>query len=233
MNERELILNCAQVNADYMRLPAGQLKGYEKLVKFYQWTADQSLLCAGAWRRDKLCPAHEPAVTAFWAAIIPWAQALGSNMGVDWGEWGNVFIKPHSQFVRYLGAKNYLERPIPVWQTPPTVVSPAAQILYHDVMWTRLVIKLTARWGLLYHLKDIPVLIQARKLMGELVRPFGKQEIETGGLWRRPPPPLPTELQHAYLMSDIEFFYKLFEPVAFSPGTRSKIEGFLRTALSN
>ena len=232
MDERQLILYCAQVNHKYMGLPAGQVKGFEKVTALYKRLSLDSLACAQAWfEGNPRPPKHEPAVDAFWWALVPWCQAMGRDIGVDKQEWGRIFSHPHYAFARYLRETS----PAPVW--PQTNLIPwrrdpavaftgntliqdgrfstvaANVILYNDVEWTKMVIRLTTRWGVLQHIKDIGALLQVRRLLKELKPPY----MDTG-------------VQRAYLASDIEFFRDLFRPFQFTQRTRDIIEQWLTAA---
>ena len=165
MNHKDIMLRCAQVNADYMRLPAGMVDGYRKLVTLYQRIADQSLVCAQAWVADPPCPDHEPAVDAFWWGVVSWAKAFGVSIGADPGEWEAAFVRPHDQFAGYLKPRSRGER------LDPVVRSPAETATKLNVAWMGLVIKLTLQFGLTNHLKDYAAMVQARNLEKELRHP--------------------------------------------------------------
>ena len=204
MNHKEIMLKCTQVNCDYMRLPAGMVEGYRKLTELYQRIADQARECAQAWLKDKPCPAHEPAVDAFWWAVVAWSDAFGLSVGINPVEWGKVFIAPHHEFAAYLRPGKPPEPLQPVDGTP------AETILELDARWTELVIKLTARWGIMHHLKDRGAMIEARHLQGEL---------------RRPGSPA----YKAYLRSDLDFFKTLFRNFPFSDKTQRHLNVWLQT----
>lgn len=201
MNHREIILRCMEVNVKYMRLPAGMLDEYQALVKLYQRIASQCLGCAWAWMEDKPCPPHEPAVDAFVWAIVAWAEAFGSSIGVDMAEWNATFVHPHDQFASYLKPRSREETLSPV--TGP----PAKVVMELDVAWMNLGIKLTAKWGLPQHLKDRDALGEARKL--------------EKGLLREGP------VREAYLRSDLQFFNALFEVFPFSEKTREHLDAWI------
>lgn len=205
MNNREIMLKCIQVSCDYMRLPAGVVEGYSKVAALYQRIANQALECAQAWLKDKPCPVHEPAVDAFFWAVIAWADAFGLSIGVHPLEWGRKFIAPHHEFADYLRPSR------PPEPLSPVDSSPAGIILELDARWTALVIKLTARWGLTHHLKDVGAMVEAQRLQGEL---------------RRPDSPA----YKAYLRSDLEFFKALFRNFPFSYKTRQHLDQFLQKA---
>lgn len=228
MRTQSVILHCAQVNYDYMRQPAGQLKGYERVTALYKSLALQSWACAQAWvEGNPRPPEHEPAIDAFWWALIPWSLAIGRDMGLDKKELGKIFVHPHYEFARYLRDAS----PEPVW--PQTKLIPwrttdntewklhdgrfstvaANVILYNDVVWTKMVIRLTARWGLLHHLKDIPALLQVRRLLKELMPPYTDNAV-----------------QRAYLASDTQFFRQLFQPFEFTQRTWDIIEQWITAA---
>ncbi len=204
MNNREIIVKCMEVNHRYMRLP-GKVAGLEAMIDLYRRIASQSLDCAQAWRQDSPCPDHEPATSAFWWGVVAWSDAFGLSMGVDLAEWSRLFVYPHEQFANYL-------RP----GTPPSPLeevdgSPANVILTLDATWTELVIKLTAQWGLLHHLKDSAAMLEAQKLQGEL---------------RTPGSPA----YKAFLESDLNFFRHLFKNFPFSEQTRKYIAAWLKRA---
>ena len=211
--ERKLILHCAEVNVHYMRLPAGQ-GGFQAVAQLYQRLAEESLVCARAWVEAQPCPPHEAVVDGFWWGVLAWADAFGVSLELDPHDWNRHFVYPHYGFAQYLKA---LPKPWTAWgrrswttnlpHIKPAVGHPREVILELDVRWTGMVIKLTARWGLLHHLKDLRALRQAIGLMGELhpSTPVGK----------------------AYLESDILFFRELFEPFPFSERTSQRIDEFL------
>ena len=203
MNHKDIMLRCAQVNADYMRLPAGMVDGYRKLVALYQRIADQSLACAQAWVADLPCPDHEPAVGAFWWGVVSWAEAFGTSIGADPGEWSAVFVRPHAQFAGYLRPRCRSE----VLQ--PVVRSPDETVIEIDVAWMGLVVKLTIQFGLASHIKDYRAMVEARELEEELRRP--------GSPARR-----------AYLQSDLVFFRQLFSNFPFSQETVALLSRWLR-----
>lgn len=205
MTTRELIHHCCKVNAEYMRLPAGELHNYKHLSGLYQRLADQSLLCAGAWLRDEPCPEHEPAVDAFWHAVVAWSDAFGISIGVDPVEWGREFVHPHFLFADYLRPGEQLET------IEPHAALPAEVIMELDIRWLKLVVKLTARWGLFHHAKDMPALREAERLERDL-------RAEDG------------QVREAYLKSDLKFFKALFEPFPFKYQTKQQIKDWLALA---
>lgn len=203
MNRRELMVNCALVNLEYMRLPAGQLGDFREIVKFYERLAAQSLTCAQAWWDDKPCPKHEPALDAFWWAVVSWAEAFLISLGVAPRErW--VFVNPHLTFARYLRPGEKPER------IEPHAGLPAEVIIELDIRWLKLVVKLTSKWGLIQYLKAMPVLKEAKRLEGEL-RSDGP-------------------VREAYLRSDLKFFDALFEPFPFKYQTQQQIKDWLAMA---
>ncbi len=202
---RELIHYCCETNAEYMRLPAGQLHNYRQITALYQRLADQALLCAGAWLRSKPCPDHEPAVSAFWWAAVAWAEAFGTSIGVDPVEWQEVFVLPHLDFASYLRPGERCE------VIEPHAGQPAEVIMELDARWMRLVMKLTGKWGMWEHLKDLPALREAERLERELRAPDG-------------------QTRDAYLRSDLKFFRELFEPFPFKYQTRQQIKDWLAMA---
>lgn len=205
LHAREIMLKCTQISCDYMRLPAGMVEGYSKVAALYQRLAEQSRKCAQAWVKDKACPSHEPAVDAFWWGVVAWADAFGTSVGVDKIEWERVFIRPHRGFAEFLCPGPHPE-PLPFVGGPPADI-----ILRLDALWMERVIKLTAKWGLMTHLKDKGALIEAQRLGDELRNPH------------RP-------AYKAYLESDIRFFRELFRPFPFSIETHRQIDSFLHQA---
>ncbi len=208
ITDKELILHCTQVNSGYMSLPAGQVRGYEAVTRLYQRIAAQSLACAQAWLEDKPCPPHEPATSAFWWANVAWAIAFGQALGMELLEWYYFdFVRPHYDFAYYL--RPY-KGPLAL---PPALgeeVQPARVIiLWLDARWMALVIGLTARWGLIHHLKDFRVFWQSLRLMKVLKSP------------KKHP------VSQAYLVSDIAFLRDLFKPFPFELSTRQRIEQLL------
>lgn len=188
-----------------MRLPAGKVAGLEAMTDLYKRIASQSLDCAQAWVQDSPCPDHEPAVDAFNWAIVAWSDAFGLSMGVDQVEWGREFVYPHDEFA------NYLRPGRPPEPLPTVDGSPANIILTLDALWTELVIKLTAKYGLLHHLKDKDAMIEAQSLQGELQNPN-------------------SPAYKAFLESDLNFFHHLFKPFPFSQKTRKHINAWLKRA---
>ncbi len=223
MNAKRLMVHCAFVNYQYMDGKAGQLRGYESLVRLYRSIAGESLVCAQAMYEHKECPCHDPATSAFWWANVSWALAIGRGIGVDEEEWYEEFVAPHISFAVYLrpvaGGLRELSIPSlslrPHYEHIPEVfafdVTAEDLIILNDVYWINLVINLTTRWGLLYHLKDIRAFFQSRKLMKQLRRRHSLA-------WE------------AYLESDIHFLNLLFEPCNFTPETRSIINKWLEEA---
>ncbi len=199
---RDIILKCTQVNVDYMRLPAGMVDGYRDLVALYKRIASQSLDCAQAWVANQPCPDHEPAVDAFWWGIVSWSEALGMSVGTDPQEWGATFVAPHEEFAGYLRPGSRGERLAVVTGNPGEVV------MQLDAAWMMLVVKLTAQWGLLRHLKDHGAMMQARSLDKEL---------------RRPGSPA----YKAYLQSDLAFLRQLFKNFPFRQETVVRLSEWL------
>jgi hypothetical protein len=202
---RKLMLHCTRVNVDYMRLPAGLAEGYQNIAQLYKSLAKQSYECASSWVRDDPCPEHEPAVDAFWWGVVAWAEAFGLSVGVDTEDWGQVFVAPHAVFASYL-RENGMAELLPFVSGPPVDV-----ILRMDVLWMERVIKLTGKWGLWHHMKDLPALNEARRLGGDLKIPGS-----------------PT--RQAYLESDLKFFEALFKPFAFKTATRQHLKSWLAEA---
>lgn len=207
---REIILKCTEVNRDYMRLPAGMVNGYQAMVNLYQRIANQSVECAQAWvedgRGDLLgkeliaCPPHEPAVSAFWWAVVSWTEAFGQSIGVDVEEWNAVFVAPHDQFASYLMPSGRLFLSNRSEVLPVVGGSPAQIVMELDSRWTDLVVQLTTRFGLAAHIKDRKAMVEARHLQRDL-RKEG------------------SPIYKAYLRSDLAFFNQLFKNFPFSEKT--------------
>ena len=89
--------------------------------------------------------------------------------------------------------------------------SPADIIMKLDALWMERVIKLTAKWGFLHHLKDKAAMDEAQQLGAQL---------------RDPGNPA----YKAYLESDLAFFRALFKPFSFSVPTRTHINNCLKQA---
>lgn len=237
MDERmkDRIRLCASTNWGYMATTAaGHVPGLEAMTRLYDRLATQGYSCAQAWLEERPVPEHEPAVDAFWWGVASWAGAFPKAI-LRWGgyhdqelydelEWR--FWVPHWEFARWLkpvfpecyqnptvraGALTHcvwrlILRPWPVYRRPPEI------ILRYDAHWTWRVILLTARWGLLHHLKrDAKALWEALFLMRRL---------------RRWPDPVAV----AYLESDLTFLRELFGHFDFSPRLRAIIENFLAVA---
>lgn len=205
MKYAEVMLHCTYVNAWY-NLPAG----FDAVAGLYRRLAWQSQRCARAWAAPGLpCPPHEPATSAFWWGVVAWADAFGRRLGLDEAEWYSKFVAPHRDFAWYL--RPYQRGVHPPRDLLKSLNPDGPWLLELDARWTALVIKLTARWGVLHHLKDLRALWQALRLMREL---------------RRTDSPV----ARAYLKSDIQFFRELFKPFDFSDETRGKIDHFLARA---
>lgn len=219
MNKREIMLRCTLVNRDYMRLPAGKIAGLETMTDLYKRIAGQSVQCAEAWVHENPCPEHEPAVDAFWWAVVAWADAFGLSVRIDQTEWGRTFISPHYEFACFLKPLKEAMFGVP-WQRcygnapeplPQADGSPANIIMTLDALWMERVISLTAKWGMFHHLKDRAAMNEAQQLDAQLRDP--------GSLAYK-----------AYLESDLAFFRALFKPFPFSVPTRTYIENWLKRA---
>ncbi len=204
-NIRELMHHCCEVNYNYMRLPAGQLDKYRNLTALYKRLAGQSLLCSDAWLHKRSCPDHEPAVDAFWWAVVAWAEAFGISVGMKPEEWSRVFIDPHRQFAIYLKDYDSMET------IYPHAALPAEAIMELDVRWMKLVIKLTSRWGLFRYLNDMPALREAQTL---------ERELREDG----------SKVRDSYLRSDLVFFDALFKPFPFLEQTKLLLNDWLAMA---
>jgi len=203
MTNQEIIVNCCKVNKTYMRLPAGQVSGLETMTSLYTRIAEQSLECALAWQRGSPSYPHEPAVDAFWWAVVAWADGFGLSIGVDMKEWSRNVVYSHEQFANYLKPGN-LQEPL-----HSVDGSPANIILELDAKWMELVIILTAKWGLFHHLKDMPAKSEAEKLGAEL---------------RKPDSPA----YKAYLESDVVFLRAFFACFPFSQQTKTYLNLWLK-----
>ena len=227
---KDIIRLCASTNWGYMATTAaGHVPGLEAVARLYDRLATQSYSCAQAWLEDRPVPEHEPAVDAFWWGVVEWAHAFPRAL-LRWGgyhepelydEMARVFYIPHWEFACWLRPPKSIvgyavlpearQVPVPtVFHLPwPFYRRPAEIILRYDARWTRRVILLTARWGLLHHLKrDAKALWQALFLMRRL---------------RRWPDPVAV----AYLESDLVFLRELFGHFEFSPRLKGIIENFL------
>lgn len=227
LDPRRIILECARTNQKYMDLRAGRA-GYPKMVGLYRRIAEASVELAMEYSSNARSPSpHEPVVDAFWSAVATWSahftmdllDLLGSYGGTGLQadteaaavrrEIGERFIRPHQTFAMWLRPGMIHIRPSPVTFTG---ITPSRLILLHDYHWTLEVIRLTARWGLIHHLKDLPALLEARQLLQ--------------GLRRWPP----SDAARAYLESDLEFLAELFSHFEFSPEVSGILRGFLGVA---
>ncbi len=182
-------------------------------------------------------PAHSAAVDAFWWGVSIWAKDFCSDMVTWWDgmseaepgvrqrerknelireELTRVFVYPHFEFACWL-------RPRPGWwgsgrwkkpvATVP-ILTPGQIILDHDALWTLQVIKLTARWGLHRHLKDVPALWQALLL----VRKLRQHDNAVAG---------------AYLESDLAFLAEIFGHFPLGRRAKTMVDVFLQVAAEN
>ena len=217
-DSRAVMVACAATNLAHMpTTPAGRASP-GALVKLYQRLAGQGLACAQAWKDGRPCPSHEPAVDAFWWGVAAWARSFSTDLvyltqSADEPllreEMQEVFCRPHREFACWLrplddrGMAGVFHAYSHVART-----SPARLVLAHDAAWTSLVIRLTARWGLRRHLKDLPALWQSLSLVRRLKR------------W-----PDPTAV--AYLESDLMFLRQLFDHFPFSSRLRAALDQFI------
>ncbi len=220
-DSRAIMLACAATNLAHMRTtPAGRASP-GALVKLYQRLADQGLACAQAWKDGRPCPPHEPAVDAFWWSVAAWAGVFSSDLvkcleprdgRLLHDELQEVFCRPHREFAAWLRPLDD-GRAALVFRSYGQVAgtSPARLVLAHDVAWTGLVMRLSARWGLPHHLKDLPALWQSLNLVRRLKR------------W-------PDPMAVAYLESDLMFLRQLFDHFPFSPRLRSILDRFIDAA---
>ena len=220
-DSRAAMVACAATNLAHMpTTPAGRASP-GALVKLYQRLAGQGLVCAQAWKDGRPCPPHEPAVDAFGWGVAAWARSFSTDLvyltqSADEPllreEMQEVFCRPHREFACWL-------RPLDdrgmagVFHAYSHVAgtSPARLVLAHDAAWTSLVIRLTARWGLPHHLKDLPALWQSLMLVRRLRR------------W-------PDPVARAYLESDLKFLRELFGHFHFRPQVRLALDRFLEAA---
>lgn len=224
MNDFErkaIMVACAATNLDHMRTtPAGEASP-STLVKLYQRMAIQGLSCAQAWQEGKPCPPHEPAVDAFWWGVAAWAGVFSNDLlqclelkdkrRLHY-ELQEVFCRPHREFACWLRPLDPREAAGVLHDyNPVTGISAVQLVLAHDIAWTRLVMRLTARWGLLRHVSDLPALWQSLTLVRRLER------------W-------PDPLAQAYLESDLLFFRRLFAQFPFSPRLRAALDEFISAA---
>jgi hypothetical protein len=207
----------------YMRGTPAAKAGYGAVVRLYQRIASQGLDCAKAWEQRRPCPPHEPAVDAFWWGVAAWANLFCADVAA-WS--GPVharaihdsllesFCRPHREFAQWLRPLRPASTEVPLVAShaaPFNGASPAEIILAHDAAWTLLVIRLTARWGLVRHLKDLPALWQALLLVRRLRR------------W-------PNPVARAYLESDMKFLRELFGHFHFRPQVQLVLDRFLEAA---
>ena len=220
MTAPEVMAKCAATNLAYLQAtPAGRA-GYGAVVRLYERIASQSLDCARAWEAGMPCPPHEPAVDAFWWGAAAWANVFCADVaswlgpvhaGVIHNELQEGFCQPHREFAQWLRPEIPGARLVASYSPQLNVSSPAGIILGHDAAWTLLVIRLTARWGLLHHLKDLPGLCQSLLLVRRLRR------------W-------PDTVARAYLESDVAFLRELFGHFDFSTHVWLALDDFLEAA---
>lgn len=221
MTDREIILQCAQTNQKYMHFRVGNA-GFPRVVKLYRRLAEASVALAEEYSSGAEHPSpHEPAVDAFWWALVGWSSRFmrdvldRSPTAAFKEEMLSQFWHPHLEFADWLRPLGV----IPLYPpTPPMPKSATGVILCHDDFWTRQVIRLTARWGLLRgdlrQLKDAPALIETGLLLRRL------------GMWRYSNDPVAL----AYLESDIMFLGELFGHFHFPPKGETLLQRFLDLA---
>lgn len=217
------MLQCARTNRRYMDLRAGHV-GYPKMVHLYRRIAVASVALATEYSLGKAPGPHEPAVDAFWWAVDQWSShftsdllkisPLACSLGQEESdavhkELSERFCRPHRMFALWLRSGTVHIRLSPVNMVG---VTPGRLILLHDYHWTREVVRLTTRWGLFHHLKDLPALLEACQLIQ--------------GLRRWPP----SDAALAYLESDLAFLQELFGHFGFSAQVSRILEGFLHVA---
>lgn len=201
-DNRKLMHHCCVVNNDYMRLPAGRVDDYNLISDLYRRLAQQSLECSMAWMNGQDCPKHEPAVNAFWTAVMPWADEFARTFHMPELEWYDVFMQPHSEFLRFI--RHDCDW-VPLEQVHG---STSERVMKLDADWMSRVVTLTTRWAFWQYLSEKDVIGQAKRL---------EQELKTPG----------SPVQKAYLISDFAFFKNLFEPFPFSNQSRECINKFL------
>lgn len=205
VDEKQLILKSMLVNNDYMRLPVGQLHNYPHIIGLYKRIAQQCVEASLCWANGEACPRHEPAADAFLWAIVAWLDPLAISAGFEIGEWRRVIVQPHWHFAEYM-------RPgLPAEAMPPVIGSPAEIIVSLDVLFLERVVKLTSKWGLPHHIKDLPAVNEAHGLDAELKKPCSPAWL-------------------AYLESDLRFFDNFFIPYPLTARMRNDITSFLDTA---
>lgn len=206
----------------------------ESLTMARRWVQDFDLQVAEGHSHEEVVPVavppHSPAVSAFWWGVFLWAKDFCSDMVTWWDDQGaaepgvrqrqrknegirdelsRVFVRPHLEFANWLRERH--GRWEDDWsETSVPIVSPGQIILDHDARWILQVIKLTARWGLHRHLKDLLALWQALLLVR--------------GLRRR------TAVAYAYLESDVAFLQELFSHFPLTRRPRTMVDVFLAMA---
>lgn len=230
-----IIRSCAATNAAYMlETPAGTAGAYPAVAILYRKIAAASLILAAAWDEGQPCLPHDPAVDAFWCGVAHWSNIFFVDV-IQWWVGGSdklrhdgvlglgsahlaeardLFYRPHQKFATWLRYDEPLVEPDerPTYRIRPRPIdSPARIILEHDAAWTIGVIKLTARWGLVRHLTDLPALWQSIALVRRL-RSF------------------PNDAALTYLHSDLEFLEQLFAHFPFDINTRTVLHVFLGRA---
>lgn len=219
MTDREIILECALTNQKYMHLRVGNA-GFPRVVKLYRRLAEASVFLAEEYYLGKPRPSpHEPAVDAFWWAVQGWSSSfmgdiLNRSPAAFTGEMLRQFWRTHYDFADWLRPLGV----IPLYPSTPSMQSASGLILGHDDYWTRQVIRLTARWGILRgdlrQLKDGPALIETGLLLRRLTKlPSGDP------------------VAMAYLASDIMFLGDLFGHFNFPPKGKTLLQGFLDQAI--
>jgi hypothetical protein len=214
--------------------------GYPAVVGIYRRIAREARAVANQWVQDAdlelsgPVPAHSAAVDAFWWGVSIWAKDFCSDMVTWWdgmpdaepgvrqrerknqlirAELTRVFVHPHVDFANWLRMRR--GRWVDIWsETTVPVISPGQIILDHDARWTLEVIKLTARWGLRRHLKDVPALWQALLLVRKL-----RQHDNA--------------VARAYLESDLAFLAEIFGHFPLGRRTKTMVDVFLQVAAEN
>jgi hypothetical protein len=179
-------------------------------------------------------PAHSAAVDAFWWGVFFWAEHFCSDMVTWWDgmpdaepgvrqrerknelirdELIRVFVAPHFEFANWLRMQRGRWEGL-CSETSVPILTPGQIILDHDARWTLEVIKLTARWGLHRHLKDLPALWQALLLIRKL-----RQHDNA--------------VASAYLESDLAFLAELFGHFPLGRRAKTMVDVFLQVAAEN
>lgn len=184
---RDKILQAAKLNAAYMDMPVGS--HYPSMVKLYRMIAREGVECARAYVNGDPPPKHSASLDAFLWGNVAWARSIGAFIVDDAGVWEHLFVTPHFLFAQYLKFP-VVPRKL---QVAGKGLHPADLNLEHDRQWMWLVMKLTARWGLLSHLRYLPALAQSIRLAKHL-KPYHRSQVTLN-----------------YIRADLAFLRLLFE----------------------